>query len=306
YTLLTLGWSDGFSFVPVDFAVLSSAKNTNRLVENPEHLDKRTCGYRRRKEAVQRKPQVASQLLDHVLAADITADYVLMDTWFTNEPMIACIVEKGLHAIGMVKELKQRYCLAGASYSLSQLRSRFVAKNGSEIIGSICVQTKQGIPVKLVFIRNRNNPREWLALLSTDTTLEASEIVRIYGMRWSIEVFFKSTKSLLKLGSEFQGQCFDMRISHTTLVFTRYILLEWERRHQEDERTLGGLFSLLSEEVWDLDLKTALRTLMHFFLELKAQVSSEKATDILRQLMQWIASQPKYIRDLLADLRCEV
>ncbi|WP_328793940.1 transposase, partial [Heliomicrobium gestii] len=139
---------------------------------------------------------MASQLLDHVLAADITADYVLMDTWFTNEPMIACIVEKGLHAIGMVKELKQRYCLAGASYSLSQLRSRFVAKNGSEIIGSICVQTKQGIPVKLVFIRNRNNPREWLALLSTDTTLEASEIVRIYGMRWSIEVFFKSTKSL--------------------------------------------------------------------------------------------------------------
>ncbi|CCC83526.1 transposase IS4 family protein [Paenibacillus polymyxa M1] len=31
YTMLTLGWSDGFSFAPLDFVMLSSAKITNRL-----------------------------------------------------------------------------------------------------------------------------------------------------------------------------------------------------------------------------------------------------------------------------------
>ena len=74
--------------------------------------------------------------------------------------------------------------------------------------------------------------------------------------------FLKSCKSLLKQGSEFQGQCFDMRVSHTTIVFTRYILLEWDRRHHEDDRSFGGLFVLFSDEIRDLDLKTALRSII--------------------------------------------
>ena len=62
----------------------------------------------------------------------------------------------------------------------------------------------------------------WLVLLSTDLALTDAEIVRIYGMRWSIETFFKFAKSYLKLGTEFQGRSFDMLISHTTIVFARY------------------------------------------------------------------------------------
>ncbi|ASS89891.1 hypothetical protein AP3564_06215 [Aeribacillus pallidus] len=31
FQLLTLGWSDGYSFLPVDFALLSSAKKENQL-----------------------------------------------------------------------------------------------------------------------------------------------------------------------------------------------------------------------------------------------------------------------------------
>jgi hypothetical protein len=61
---------------------------------------------------------------------------------------------------------------------------------------------------------------------STDRALDAAEVVRIYGMRWSIETFFKFTKSYLKLGTEFQGRSFDMLISHTTVVFSRYLVME--------------------------------------------------------------------------------
>lgn len=306
YNLLALGWSDGFSFVPVDFALLSSANDANRLVGENGTIDKRTCGYKRRKEALEKKPQVASKLLDHALAAGISADYVLMDTWFTNEPMIHTVLDKGLHVIGMVKELKQRYTKGDEPLSLSQLRALCKAKTGSEIIGSVKVKTKTGIPVKIVFIQNRNNRKEWLAILSTDTTLDDQEVVRIYGMRWDIEVFFKSCKSLLKLGSEFQGQSFDMRISHTTIVFTRYILLEWERRHNQDERSFGGLFFLFSDEIRDIDLKTALRFIVRLFQEVNKLVSPKKAKEVFCQLRDWIASQPIYIRALLADLCCEV
>lgn len=33
YSLLTLGWSDGYSFAPIDFSLLSSAKEDNRFCE---------------------------------------------------------------------------------------------------------------------------------------------------------------------------------------------------------------------------------------------------------------------------------
>ncbi|MFC0562324.1 transposase, partial [Halalkalibacter alkalisediminis] len=63
FSLLTLGWSDGFSFVPVDFALLSSAKKTNRFCEMDSSIDKRTSGFKRRMAAIQSKPEVAAKLI---------------------------------------------------------------------------------------------------------------------------------------------------------------------------------------------------------------------------------------------------
>lgn len=63
YTMLTLGWSDGFSFAPLDFVMLSSAKITNRLCEMTSNLSKRSHGYKRRMEAFSRKPDAVVALL---------------------------------------------------------------------------------------------------------------------------------------------------------------------------------------------------------------------------------------------------
>lgn len=106
-----------------------------------------------------------------------------------------------------------------------------------------------GVRVKVVFARNHNKRSQWLAILSTDCTLTETEIIRIYGVRWDIEVFFKVTKSLLKLQKEFQGGSYDSIISHTTIVFSRYILLSWQNRCSKDERTLGGMFYELCDEL---------------------------------------------------------
>jgi hypothetical protein len=43
------------------------------------------------------------KLIENALNVGITADYVLMDTWFTNEPMIKGLRNIGLDVIGMVK-----------------------------------------------------------------------------------------------------------------------------------------------------------------------------------------------------------
>lgn len=71
-------------------------------------------------------------------------------------------------------------------------------------------------------IRNRNKKSECLYLLSTDTSLKDTEIVRIYGNRWSIECFFKASNSFLKLGSEFQSRSYALQ--SLMALFVEHIL----------------------------------------------------------------------------------
>ena len=171
FTLLTLGWSDGYSFVPTGFNLLSSASESNRYNAVSDSIDHRTNGYKVRKASMMHKTDVAVQLIRNVLTAGIKADYVLMDTWFTTEPMLKEILDTGIHAIGMVKQLQQRYTYNGRQYTLPGLK-KFVDFSGARnIFGSLVVTTKTGIPVKIVFVRNRNKKSECLYLLGTDTSL---------------------------------------------------------------------------------------------------------------------------------------
>ena len=302
FTLLTLGWSDGYSFIPVGFNLLSSASINNRYQEMSKDVDHRSNGYKARKESILTKPEAAVLLIQRALQAGIQADYVLMDTWFTTEPMLQSILTEGLDVIGMVKQLKQRYTYKGKAYTLNQLQKFVCFESGRNIFGSLCVTTKKGIPVKVVFVRNRNNRSECLYLLSTDCSLSDSEIVRIYGNRWSIECFFKASKSFMKLGTEFQSRSYDAMVCHTSIVFTRYIILEWIRRHKNDEKTYGELFFMFCDEVQDMDLTSALQDLMVLFKELVTMVSCDITKLIKSKVTNWIASQPLFIQSLLGDM----
>lgn len=302
FSLLTLGWTDGYSFVPVAFNMMSSAKQSNRYQEMSANIDRRTNGYKFRKESMLPKTEAAIMMIKDALNIGIAADYVLMDTWFTTEPMIQSIMDIGLDVIGMIKQLKQRYRFNGKMYTLLELQ-KFVDYNGAaNIFGSLCVTTKNGIPVKIVFVRNRNKKSDCLYILSTDISLSDSEIVRIYGNRWSIECFFKASKSFLKLGSEFQCRSYSAMVSHTTIVFVRYILLEWIRRNQNDERSYGELFYMFCDDIQDMDLTSALQSLMALFVDIVTTFSAKITELIKNQVSNWIASQATFIQAMFGDL----
>ena len=184
------------------------------------------------------------KMLRDALNAGIKADYLLMDTWFTNEPFIKNVLDVGLDIIGMLKNNQQMYHYKGKLYNLNNLATRFARMNvPDDILGSVVVRTRrEHIPAKIVFVRNHNKRSEYIMILSTDCSLSDGEIIRRYGYHWSIECCFKVCKSLLKLGKEFQPVNYDTTISSTALVFTRYILLEWIRRNNSDFHTLGEIF----------------------------------------------------------------
>ena len=307
FNLLTLGWTDGYSFIPVGFNMMASAKESKRIVQANQSIDKRSNGGKARKNAVLQKPEAAMQLIHNALNVGIKASYVLMDTWFTNEPLIANILTEGLDVIGMLKDNKQCYIYKNKKYNLKQLGKLVSFNQTCNILFSIRVRTgKKNIPVKLVFVRNRNNYNEYIVLLSTDCTLSNEEIVRIYGNRWSIEVFFRASKSLLDLGSEFQGLSYDMTVSSTAIVFTRYILLEWLRRKKNDEKTICELFYVCCDDIQDMEFTTALKQL----LELLANGLKNKiitiTSEFKSQLINWFVSQPAFIQALYPNFRWEV
>jgi hypothetical protein len=305
FRMLTLGWSDGYSFFPVDFALLGSPKSLINGIN--EQIDKRTSGFKRRLEALESAPGLVTSMVKRALEAGISASYVLMDTWFTHEPLILSLKELGIDVIGMVNDRKQGYWMQGKRFTLTELFSVAVPerRNNKGILRSALVELKSGLPAKIVFIQNRNKKSEWLAILSTDLTISAAEVVRIYGMRWDIEVFFKSVKSLLRLQKEFQSRSFDSLICHTTIVFSRYIVLSWQHRCSNDQRTLGGLFYELCDEVSQLDWAIALQTLMGLLEDITKQVGKKMKRLVQQQLQQWIEGLPRYIKAYLSISPCE-
>lgn len=124
-------------------------------------------------------------------------------------------------------------------------------------------------------------------------------------MRWDIEVIFKCTKSLLRLQKEFQGRSYDLLVSHTTIVFSRYILLAWQHRQSTDQRTLGGLFYELCDEVSTLDWAVALQQLVELFTEIATKTGKRITKLIQSQLQQWIAGLPCYFKAYLPISNCD-
>lgn len=306
FRMLTMGWSDSHSFIPMDFALLSSTKSQiNGITEG---IDKRTIGFKRREEAFRPAPKVIASMIDRAIAAGASASYALMDSWFTHAPLIKEVLDRGLHVIGMIKNDNKRYLVNGNRLDLKELYLAAPKVEGkrSNILRAIRTELVSGIPVLVVFIRHRSKKKEWLAILSTDLTLTVEEVIRIYSMRWDIEVFFKCAKSMLRLQKEFQGLSYDLLVSHTTIVFSRYILLAWQHRQSTDQRTLGGLFYLLCDEVGTMDWVVALQQLLDLFNKVTEAASKKLSKLIKSQLQQWIAGLPSYLKAYLPISNCEV
>jgi hypothetical protein len=287
FKLLTLGWSDGASFLPLDFVLCSSAKMDKRVQGIKKELDKRTVGFKRRVEAMAKSTAHLEDMVKRALAFGVEADYILMDSWFCW-PAILAKLGQHLPVISMAKDMdKVFYRFQGKWITLGTLYSRLKKRPGkAKILASVIVETKQQQKVKIVFVRHRHK-RDWLAIVSTDTKLPDSEIVCIYGKRWDIEVFFKMMKHHLNLEKEAQLRDYDGIIGHTTVVMARYIFLAFEQRCHDDPKTIGGLFFACCEEIKDLSLFEAMQRLLALALK-KVRSSGEFAESVIVAMLDAI------------------
>ncbi|HZK70531.1 MAG TPA: transposase [Clostridia bacterium] len=312
FRMLTLGWSDGNTFLPLAFTLLSSAKETNRICPINPNTDKRSNGYKIKAEAIKKSPDAMIDLLTQASAYAIPGTYVLFDSWFTYPKTLIKILKLKLHTIAMVKAMpKVFYVYEGKKLNLKSLYSTLKKRRGkAKIKASVIVEIgedSQATPIKskIVFVKDRNKAKNWLALISTDITLSDEEIIRIYGKRWDIEVFFKMNKSFLNLAKEFQGRSYDSMVAHTTIVFTRYIMLSTQSRNNEDLRTIGGLFFNCCDELQDIKFIEAIQVILGLLknaLQEKLSLTKEQINSFLDY---FISTLPAFLKERLVFLPCE-
>ncbi|MNW45088.1 hypothetical protein D3C74_223400 [compost metagenome] len=154
FRMLTMGWSDGHSFIPMDFALLSSAKSAiNGMMQG---VDKRTHGYKRREEALRSAPQVIAEMLDRAIQAGVSATYVLMDSWFTHAPLIQEVTRRrALHVICMVKNDNKRYLVNAQRLCLREL---YTAATRVDLINEIATKAGKKIPNSI-----QRQLQQWIA-----------------------------------------------------------------------------------------------------------------------------------------------
>ncbi len=212
------------------------------------------------------------ELIAMARKAGLSARYILFDSWFASPKTITALKkDHSLDTIAMVKKSKTRYTYGDNDHlTIQQIYSRNKKRRGrSRYLLSVMVTLNgpEAIPAKIVYVRNKSNRKDWLALISTDTELSEEEIIRIYGKRWDIEVFFKSCKSYLRLVKESRSTSYDALNAHTAIVFTRYMILSVAQRRNEDDKTICELFFVLADEMEDISFSQSMQIILDALME---------------------------------------
>ena len=270
YRLMTLGWTDGNTFLPINSSLLASSKTSN-LIGPQQHYDGRSLAGQRRKLAQMKGTSVMVELLKTALNAGYKADYVLYDSWFSNPAQLVAVKNLGLDSIAMIKKSSRiRYEYEGQMLSIKKIYGICKKRRGRSrylLSVNVMIGKEQKIPAKIVCVRNKRNKKDWIAFICTNPDLSEEEIIRIYGKRWQIEVFFKTCKSYLNLVGECHSLSYDALTAHVAIVFARYMMLALEQRKDEDHRTLGEIFFFLTDELADITFGESLQIILKAMFE---------------------------------------
>ena len=304
YRLLTLGWTDGNTFLPINSSLLASSKEKN-VIGPTKHCDGRSLAAKRRKQARMKGTDVMIELLQTAKNAGHKADYVLFDTWFSNPAQLIAVKGLGLDSIAMVKKSSRIYYeYEGKPLSIKKIFGICKKRRGrSKYLLSVQVMVKkddQKIPARIVCVRNKNNKKDWIAFICTNPDLSEEEIIRIYGKRWQIEVFFKTCKSHLQMIGECHSLSYDALTAHVAFVLVRYLMIAIEQRRSEDGRTLGEIFYFFTDELADITFGESFQILLTAMMDSICAVFHPTEEQMELFIEMFMGRLPEYLKRSLA------
>ena len=303
FRLMTLGWTDGNTFLPVNSCLLASSKEKN-LIGPVDQCDGRSLAAKRRKLAQTKGTEVMIELLKTAQNAGHHADYVLFDTWFSSPAQLIAVKKLGLDSIAMLKKSSHIYYeYEGKQLSIKKIFGICKKRRGRSkylLSVNVMVGKDEKIPAKIVCVRNKKNKKDWIAFICTNPKLSEEEIIRIYGKRWQIEVFFKTCKSYLQLISECHSLSYDALTAHVAIVFTRYLMISMEQRRSKDDRTLGEIFYFFTDELADITFGESFQIIITAMIESISAIFQPTEEQLAMLIEMFVGQLPEYIRNSLA------
>ena len=103
---MTMGWSDGNTFLPINHCLLSSSNASKRMSPSDVRIDSKSNGGKQCKLAQTEALLVVLSMLKEAKNADITARHVLCDTWFCSPSSLVNIKSIGFDVVAMTKKCK--------------------------------------------------------------------------------------------------------------------------------------------------------------------------------------------------------
>lgn len=316
YKLLACLYYDNTSCLPVDFSIhREKGKNEKKPygLKKKDHKKvysksrpRNSQGYKRVKEADQSKIKMALKMTRRAISKGLPIDYVLMDSWFTCWDFVALLAQlnvkrsNSIRLIGMYKNANTKFNWNNQSLTHDQIRNSITKVKRCRKLKYYykeAVVEWKGQPIKLFFSKEGTKGK-WKVLLTTDTSLSFTAMIKIYQIRWAIEVFFKEAKQSLRLG-KCQSNDFDAQIADTTLVMIQYMILTLRWRFEQYE-SKGALFEQdqnkvvafkLAERLWGLLLELA-ELIETVFEEMDSQqiitkmFHNEKANKLIEKFWQ--------------------
>ncbi len=274
YKVLTLGYSDGKSFVPLDFSLhnekgkkknygLTRKQRKEQYVKNRHSSSQ---GAKRKAELRTEKGANLIKMVKRAVKQGIIANYLLTDSWFLSENMIYEIrkIKKGaIHILSMCRMDKRKYQTDKGEFNAAMLRkqNKHLMKRSKKHRAAYIEQVAEykGVKVKLFFVRLSKRSK-WRLLVTTNTSLKFTEVYELYANRWAIEVFFKECKQLLGLGKN-QSRDLDSQVAATTISFIQYTILALYKRYDAYE-TIGGLFNSSKQAISEQLFSDRIRLLL--------------------------------------------
>ena len=309
--VLTLAWTDGVTTVPVRYSLLASSYDEKVRGTIRDDIDGRSLGGRIRKLARTSMNDLAVKFACEAVKSGIPASIIAFDSWFAVPQTISRLMKEArLTVIARLKtNAKQYYEHDGKMINIKTLYAMSKKRRGKSawklsVRVNLLVKEKnkiiERIPVKLVYLPNRANSKEWICLLSTDTEMDENEIIRQYGRRWNIEVMFKCSKQYLNFGKDFQAPSFEAQNAQIAIAFARYMLIAIEQRESEDYRSCGELFMLFCQELQDITFIKALALIVELFKEEMKKLLGITEAQIQSVVDYVISALPGYLQRSLS------
>lgn len=249
-------------------------------------------GHTRRRETDKSKIEMTIEMLSRSVKHGFIPDYVLIDSWFFCFEILeklSTLKNGAIKLVSMVKINNQKFfdCKANKEMPIKMILKRY--EKGSKTCKSlkakyIKVTCKyKGIRVNLFFVK-MGRSKNWHLLLTTNLTLNFIDLMEVYQIRWSIEVFFKECKQYLNLG-KCKSSCFDAQIADTTVTMLQHIMLSYYKRIS-CQQSFSGLFEAISKEMVELDLVSRMIELMRELIEVICLIVGFDFIELQEQLFE--------------------